>query len=321
MTVSPIARVRSQRVLTLSLFLGLQASMWLLEGMYFVNCHVIAGFLLGYCVSLLGVSLWLRSRPARSGAAVAGFCLSLVPATAYSFAPVAVLMIASIFIATRREGERGLWRHFSVGFVAGVLLAMGWMLLFADFRGYAAFHLIENQIYFAPYTSFSFKHFLLGLVPLPGSYYCAHSFALIVCAASFVTFVISDAWRAAGEVGMAIPIALGFVGMISLCARGDTELTDGAFVIVSLTLLSLALPRAALLFWPHDLINPWRPLLLAVVSVLLSEVVAANAQFATRLLGFPTVDERARRYDLGVSQDSPYPLIRSLVHADEKILV
>ena len=317
---APIEPTRLFRPMALALFLALEASVWLVQGIYFVNYHAIAGFLLASSFAVFVVPLWCGTHVDRRRGFVSGVCLVLVPATAYSFAPAAALIATSVLVASAHRDLRGPCLGFLAGLLAGACGVLAWLLLFGDIIGYVAFHFIENQIYFAPYLNFTFKHFLLGMVPSLLAANRVHTLALLACTAAFVLLLAIDASRKAAR-PMRIPIVIGLIGMVTLCARGATLFQDGTFLTASLALLSLALPCAMLrILPPPSRDRPLTTISVIVIPIFIAELFAADASYATHYGIKLTQEQIARHYDLGISRDPIYRRIRALVRADEKIL-
>src|SRR5262249_28594787 len=92
---SPALPGHMERLWAFALFLGLIANVWLLQGLYLVNYHAIAGFLLVVALALFAVPAWRGVAAGQVRATVAGACCALVVATAYSFGPAIVLLSVS----------------------------------------------------------------------------------------------------------------------------------------------------------------------------------------------------------------------------------
>jgi hypothetical protein len=350
---TPALQGRIERLWAAALFLGLQAAMWLMQAAFLVNYHTVAGFLLVAALSLFIVPAWLRRPLARWRAFAAGACLALVVGTAYSFGPCAVLLSASALWAAPRRN----WAAFLAGWAAGALCAVAWMLRFADFLGYLAFHFAENQFVFSHYVNFSFGFFLRGLVPSfqPGAR--VHALGLLCCAGGFglmlfikgrMFFFEKKNQKTFAHLGTPVdnehpqgrceqsksflllflekeglssfgPILLGYAALLALCARGGTMFQDGSFLISSMALFSIVLPAAFML------VTAPGPLMAVAGTILMGSFIIAAEMLGRHALNSPFGMDRAQmiaepKTNIGLSTAPIYARIRELAPPGEHIL-
>jgi hypothetical protein len=314
---TPALPGRIARLWAAALFLGLIASVWLLQGLYLVNYHAIAGFLLVAALALCVVPAWHGVRVHRARAFAAGACGILVIATAYSFGPAIVLLGASALWAMRPE-RLARWALVAGGAAAG-LCVLAWLLIFGDMIGFLAFHFAENQFVVAHFIPFTFAHFLRSLVPSLRPADLVQTLAVLCCMVSFCLFFIMDLTRPRQH--LVGPILLGFLGMLAQNARGGPGFQNGSFLIGGIGLFSVALPAALLRFTPAP--GPTG----IVAGTLLIGLCVAGAELAGRgAVNSPFGMTRAQMVhapheDVGYSKAPGFDRIRALVPPNEPILV
>ncbi len=316
---TPALPGRIARLWAVSLFFGLSASVWLLQGLYLVNYHAIAGFLLVAALALCVVPAWrgVGVGPARAG--LAGACGTLVIATAYSFGPAIVLLSASAIWALARRGGYAASRAFCAGAAAAGFCVLAWLLLFGDVPGYLAFHFAENQFVFVHFMTFTFANFWHSLVPAWQPWARVQTFAVLCCAVSFFLMLVLD--LAPPRRHLAGPILLGLAGTLALGARGGPLFQNGSFLIAGIGLVSLALPAASMRCPKVP-----RPIGHAAGTLLVGLVIVGTEMTGRHAVSSPVAMTRAEmadvpRVDLGISWAPEFVRIRALVAPDEPILV
>lgn len=299
-----------------TLFLGLTAVFWLVQGLYLVNYHAIAGFLLAASLGLCFVPAWRGTSVSAGRAALAGACAALVAATAYSFALPIALFAASALWAMERQARIA----FMAGTLAGSIAVLIWMIEFADFTGFVVFHFIANQFYYAPYTPFTFGNFLHSLAPDLQPATLVQTMASLFAIAAFLIFGILE-FTAHGRRGqLAGPILIGFLAMMAQNARGGPYFQNGSFLIASIATLSMAIPAAVIL--PADI---KKPVNIAVGTMFAGCLVAAIELAGRHALISPVQMTRAQmasvpQVNIGVSTDPERIRIGALVNPNERIL-
>jgi hypothetical protein len=316
---TPALPVRIARLWAAALFLGLIATVWLLQGLYLVNYHAIAGFLLVAALALCVVPAWRGVPVDRARAFAAGACAILVIATAYSFGPAIVLLGAStLWALTLGPGRPARWA-FVAGGATAALCVLTWLLIFGDLLGFLAFHFAENQFVVAHFIPFTFTHFLHSLVPSLQPQALVQTFAVLCCGLAFCLFLIMDLTRPRQH--QAGPILLGLLGMLAQDARGGPGFQDGSFLIGGIGLFSMALPAVWLRFMPAP-----GPVAISAGTLLMALCVAGAELAGHSAVNSPFGMTRAQMVDaphedVGFSRAPGFERLRALVPPDEPILV
>jgi hypothetical protein len=316
---TPALPDRVARLWAAALFLGLTASVWLLQGLYLVNYHAIAGFLLVAALALCVVPAWRGAAVDRGRAFAAGACAMLVIATAYSFGPAIVLLGASTIWALGMGPSRASRLAVIAGAAAGALGVLAWLLIFGDVTGYLAFHFAENQFFFIHFMEFTFDSFLRTSVPSLQPRALVQAIALICW---LVSFCLLLAMNMVGSSRQLIgPILLGCAGVLTQSARGGIFFQNGSFLIGSIGVLSMALPAAIM-----RCLRVCSPIGLAVGSLLVGLCIVGAELAGRHAVTSPVRITRAQMADvphsnLGRSPDAESARIRALVRPDERMLV
>ena len=309
------------RVAALSLFLGLVSTVWLMQALFMVNYHAMAGFLASTALALTALPLWLGRRVGASRMFLAGACFVLVAATAYSFVPAVVLLSISVVLASPT-------RKATVALLAGGLAAglavLIWLAVFGDIAGYIVFHVLINQFVFSKYIPFGFHWFLSSLLPSMQPIALVHSMALLNWTMALVLMLALNRARPAEARDMLWPIVVGFAGLLALCARGGTLFQDGSFVVCTIVAVAVVVPVA----WGHGHAmqrlmprDAWH----VAGTCLLGGWIAIAELSMRHALASPWEITRAQmilqpRFNLGQTDEPVFAKIRTLTHADERIL-
>jgi hypothetical protein len=237
LALSPALAAWPQRLLAASLFLGLSASLWLVQGFYLVSYYPLSGALAAIGLAGFVVGAWTGARFLAVAAAVAGVAFGLLVFTAYSYGPSALLFALSGGLAAWRSGER---RAVLVMLAAGLLTGLAgllWLLRFGDVVGYLTYHIVFNQTAYAPFIDFTFGHFLRNLLPTSAPLGLVNTLGVVAWLVSCVVFlvVLPRQWLA---------VLLGHLGVVLLNLRGMIGFQNGTFLVASFALLALALPLA-----------------------------------------------------------------------------
>lgn len=312
------------RLWTAAIFVWLITTVWIVQALYMVNYHEVAGCLLAAALAVFLLPSWRQAGCERWRAVCAGACLSLVVCTAYSFLPGAALLVISALWSAHRQSRAQDVRGLFAGGCLGLAAVALWMLRFGDFTGYAALHFAANQFDYARYTSFGFGNFLTGLVPSAKPAMLVHGVALICCALAFAMLLLLDRARARPSRSMAGPIVVGFLGLLALNARGGTLFQDGSFVVSAFA--CFAIGAAALIdrLILAQSIQRRRGVRIVVPAVLLVCLVGAEACMR-RAANTPFSFSRAQLVrvpvvHLGISQDPESRRIRALTAPTDRIL-
>jgi len=315
---TPALPDRIARLWAAALFLGLTASVWILQGLYLVNYHAIGGFLLVAALALFVVPAWFGAPVSRARAGLAGACCTLVIATAYSFGPAIVLLGASALWATALRPASATGRTFIAGAALAAFYVLAWLLVFGDLLGYLAFHFAENQFVFVHFMPFTFANFLRSLVPSWQPWALVQSFAVLCCAVSFCLLLLID--LVPPRKRLAGPILLGLAGVLALDARGSLYFQNGSFLVSSIGVLSMALPAAMIRFMPAP-----GPVGITAGTLLMGLGLAGTELAGRHAVSSPVTATRAEivampRVSIGMLTAPEFVRIRELVRPDEHIL-
>jgi hypothetical protein len=304
------------RLWSCTLFLALIASVWLVQGLNFVSYYPTGGFLVAISLGVLVAPLWCGAASNTRRGFAGGAALALAAATAYSFAPACVLLACSVALAERiNPNARGATRGMFFGIAVSAAALFAWFWAFGDLGGYVAFHLVENQVDFAPYIHFGVGPFLNGLKPSFGPLFRVNTLAVFFgVAALFLLLAVTGR----GLRSMRYSVLLGGLGLLSLLSRGP-YIQDGAFVVASIALFSMTLPLSVDRLIPERLSSHWSmPLLIIGLPVLVAQLMVFPASYAANWSVDPAVFDKT--YDIGVSHDPLYQQIRALDPAGAPIL-
>jgi len=227
---------RTARYQAAMLYLGLLTNVWLVQGLYLVNYHAIAGFFLAASLGLYLIPAWCGAILSPRRGFFAAFCLVMVAFTGYPYAPSAALFWFSAVWAARGQGQ---FRALFAGACAGTALMVSRLLLFGSLSGYVAFHLVENQRDFGAYMHFSFGEVIKVLLPNFAPDARVQTMAALAAfwgTGSLLGWTIKT--RRWTQIG---PILIGALALFLLCARASTYFHDGAFLVASLAWGSLML--------------------------------------------------------------------------------
>jgi len=310
------------RLLAGAMSLGLLASVWLLQGLYLDSYHPIAGAFLIVALAWFVVPAWLGKQTAKWRIAVAGACLALACFSAYSFLPsTLVLALSAIWAVGPNLREM---RLAAVPLMLGAALAalgvLAWLALFGDIVGFLVFHILINQRDYAKYIGFTVSNFLHSFLPSWAPAMLVHDFALICGAVAFMVFLLLVVLRGRSLKNLGA-ILLGACGVALLNARGSTIFQDGAFLMATIGLVSLAVPPL-LLSW-RTASSPWFDL---VAAALVASVITVVELVERHAVATPSGYTRAQMLAVPPESyrpwDTPmYREIRSLTSSSERILV
>ena len=321
---SPISQNRIVRLNGAALYFGLLAAVWLLQALYMVNYHMLAGLLGGAALALLVAPVWVGAKIDTWRAISGGVCLTLMAATAYSFGPAACLLGISTIWAGIRSSNRTLCWNVAAGVVAGILGVIFWLAIFGDIKGYFVFHFLFNQFVFSHYLPLNLQYFLASLIPSIQPASVVHCLALVSWAVACTALLVLDTLRAPGTVRMAGPIILGFAGLLALCARGGTSFQEGSFDVCAIVIVSLAVPSVLAKLGDCQGISSHPSWSLACTCLIGASIAFAEVSMR-RALDSPWNITRAQmvtepRFELGQS-DAPIDVrIRALTKAGDRIL-
>ncbi len=322
MATSPALAGPSARLLAAALFCGLIASVWLVQGLYLFSYYPVSGAFAAMALAWFVVPSWTGRRLPRTAAFAAGLASALLGFQAYSEIPTALLFAAgSCLPAWRTDRKAAAVAHLLGGGVATVVL-LGWLARWGDVVGYFAFHIAFAQTAYMKFLGFGFAGFLGSLALSTRADRLVEDLAILSGAASCLAFLGLAMRRAPARVETMVSIGLVAVGVLLLNARGLTIFQNGAFVMVAMAALALALPMTAEAARPA---TGWLATAAAVICC--AALIVAAELTARRALSSPGAMTRAEimkqpRYLIARRSDDPYfNEIRRLTRPDERILV
>lgn len=229
---SPILQKNSARYLAVGMWLTAMGAQWTLQAFNMDSYWTVGGDLLGGVIALVILPLFLGADIGRWQARCGGASLFLLPLTAYSFAPTAVLLALSV-LAVRRPGSERVIPNLLAGAGGALAVCLIWMVFYGDLEGMIAYHFVANQFYYAPYIDVGLKPLVLSLIP------SLHYDALVQSLATICFYCGSILLFAASRHRLAVMLLLGAILMTQV--RGAIGFQDGAFVMGALTLCILML--------------------------------------------------------------------------------
>jgi len=244
--LSPIFKSTAPRVWAGGLYLLALSSVWTSLWMHMVLYQSISGFLAVILLSQLVVPIFFSQRTKSAGLVISGVCAALICFSAYSFAPVTVLLFISCVVValpslTKTEILR-CSKLVALGVLAGVGAVLFWLWRFGDMEGYVVYHIYSMQKFYAPFINYSPWLFLKNITFSFAPEAIVHSLALISLAASLNIFLTqrSRAASSGGLISRVSAIALIAIAVLMINPRADFWFPDSPFVITSLALLSIA---------------------------------------------------------------------------------
>ena len=235
---SPSLNGTMPRIWAVTVLAGLMATVWLHQGLFMVSFYPVAGALAGISLSSIVLPASLNITPSRGHGLIAGFALAMLVATAYSFAPT-VLLFTVVVIWNSYTSKH--WRSlawFLSGEIVGFACAVLYLYEFADFRGYFAFHLAENQFIYANYIHFSAHSFIqsLELSAVPDD----NVQSLAVCCLAGSMAILGGLAVLRKQLSR-LPSLFGILlGSLALNARGATGFQNGTFVYAVIVLAAIS---------------------------------------------------------------------------------
>lgn len=233
-SITPALSDRRHRLLASLIFLGSLASYWLMDAFYMVSFYPVAGLITVGLLALFAVPTWFNKAPHPSLCALAGGCFVLVLACAYAYGPGMVLIVGSAFWLLAAQRNYSAIRAFTGGAALTTLLLGVWFLKYSDFGSYVVFHILFNQIAYAPFINFGPKTFLASFVPSFHGEAFYPTLAHLLLAGSLALLFYRRPAR------NRIAILIGFAGVILLNARAATGFKDGQSLIIAFALTGMA---------------------------------------------------------------------------------
>jgi hypothetical protein len=244
---SPALRGAWERMMAVSLFLGLITSVWLVQALFMVDYQPIAGLLMLIGLAQFTVPAWSGARVGAASMITAGFCFALTWFDAFSYGPAAfVFVLSGVWAWSRHSPVRAL-AYLAAGLTAGAACMLVWMAIYADFRGYVVFHTIFGLKFYGPYLKFGARQMFTVLQPRLAPWAVVQTMGLVAFLAWLILTLLPQWFAGAKGWRLVLPTFLGVLGIILCNPRGSTIFQNGAFIVVAFGLASLAfaqLPRA-----------------------------------------------------------------------------
>ncbi len=314
---SPALTSPRARIWAMSLFCTLLAGIWLRQGFYQFSFYPLAGALASIVLSGLVLPACQGGSPSPGRALPAGLALVCLVANAYSFAPSAVLLALAGSSTAAVAGRRGARMALGTGILLGLIGFGAYMRIFADLRGYLAFHVAENQFVYSHYIGASLGQFWLSLVPSPDRLERVQDIALCCMAAGLAGQLALAARHAEDRARRSWVIAATFAGIVLLNGRGSITFQDGTFVYAAITAFSITSANVLALLARRA----------RIAGTLGTVLVAGAALLATRQAPYlpqgMTAWEIAKtpKWPIGSPSDAPlFRLIRRITRPEQRIL-
>ncbi|WP_415527641.1 hypothetical protein [Gluconobacter sp.] len=228
--LSPALRKWSSRWLAVGVWLAAMAAQWTVQAFNMDSYWTVGGDLLTVVMALLILPVLLEDDVGRWQACCGGACIALLPLTAYSFAPTAILLGLAI-VTVRRSGYRNSLFQALAGAGAALGACLFWMLFYGDLGGMIAYHFVANQFYYSRYIGVGLRPLFQSLIPSFRPDTIIQSLAVICFGCgSFLLFAMS-------RHRLSVLLLAGALLMTQV--RGAFGFQDGTFVMGAMTLCVL----------------------------------------------------------------------------------
>ena len=311
-----------------AIFLGLISAPWLVQSLDMVNYHILGGLLNTIVLSGLVVPAWLGGPIPKTRALLSGFCLALLCAAAYSLAPTALLLVAStgcaLWPVSSHANLKQVLANVAIGFAAGFLAILLWLLCFGDIIGYLVFHIISNQVNYARYSAFGWDIALRSLVPssAPNALVQSSATTFFFLGLGLLTFLRRGAFWTQPVTRL---LSLLFLAAAVLMTnfRGAFGFQDGTFLVACIAMVALALPNALA---PPDAAamsarDTWIGSCLIGLVLCVSETVDRGAVTSPDSVTREQFIHRQNTYLATDDQNPIFRRIRSILEPGERLLV
>jgi hypothetical protein len=325
---SPALTSGLTRLWAAAFYFGALASVWILQGLYLVSYHTVAGALVVGGLGLFVIPAWFGRTNSWICTFACGFCFSTASLTAYSYAPAVTVMAVSgwlpSFLQVKEQQSLGPSRTAGallIGGLCSALIVLVWLAVYGDILGFFVYHFIVNQLYFAPYINFTFEHFFWSFFPAPSALTAVHLIAVVCFFCALIAYLCLALVFRFYQLRLCVPALLGFVGIALLNARGMVIFQDGTFLMASFATFALVIANAlSCLSFGSSRLRPCSAAVFLGVALLIMELADRHA------LASPGGYTRAQivtapRYHYGIKESPLFDEIRHLVKQDERILV
>ena len=308
-----------------AVYLSILAAVWNMDGLNIFSYHSMNGFLIVVFIAQYVFPLIRAEQPTRAGLLMSGAAATLACFSAFSNGPGLILLglsaLPGIFILHGFKGALSISKWFAVGAIAVAFAVLGWMLVFADLKGYFVYHIYFNQDVYAKVIGFSLFDFLKNIQFSFLQIEIVHSFATFLMACwvyIYFTYTKHKSGVAAGFVGCISIVAL-VTGVLLTNPRGYAYFVDAGFVVTNAALFSLF--SAVVVELTPSMGRVWgfiRSATLPIVSVLLAYQVAAYAVTFNRV---PQGDFQKYVGTMKPGTEPVYEFVRSITKLENDLLV
>ncbi len=235
---SPALTSCIDRLFAISLFLGPCASLWLVQSLYLVSYYPVGGVLAALGLGTFVVAAWVNGEALTWAAVPGGIAFGLLVLTAYTYDPSVAIFALSGGLAAWRQGRRQALLVFVIAGLATGLLGLVWLACFSGIVDYLTFHIVFNQVAYAPPLHALLASFCSSLLPSFTPKGIVNTLSLFVLLVSLLLFLVFVAPR------QKLPVILGHFGVLLLNIRGARSFQNGTFVVAVIGVFALALPLA-----------------------------------------------------------------------------
>lgn len=226
-----------QCILATALWFFSIASVWTVQGLYLNSYWTLGGALTTIALVTIIFPILYQSSIKKIYAFIGGVAIGLLPATAYTFSLVSVIFyIVILYISIFKNRNYLFVLYLSlIGCCLANLLVFGWLLVYGDIKGMIIYHFFVNQFYYIHYSPFIMKYFLESFIPTLKPDYFVHDLAIYSFFIGGIIVFLSSKYK--------VSVFLILLAILTLQLRGDGLFHDGAFLIVSFGMFSLAFIR------------------------------------------------------------------------------
>lgn len=314
---SPAIKTAQGRVLAAVVFLWVLSAFWVLQSLHMLMYQSIGGFLLVIAFSQLVAPALLGRSLHPLGIFVSVFMLVMACFSAYAFGPAAVLMAISavLGLSASRANLRDHAKPFMLGVFVATILAMGWLFVFADLRGYFIYHFYFNQYVYIHHSGASFQAVLDSLRFSLSGDRLVHTMAVLfffIWAFAITILVIrKPMWRERASLRIAgLLLFLAAAPLIN--PRGGTGFQGATFVIFNIGAIAL---------FAGVLYDAWSRVATLVMVGLILMLSEAAAHYSV------SSPHGVARKDFGINLAQPKPIeqgahgfLRAVTHEQDPIV-
>ena len=313
--LSPVLSDLRQRAWAVTVFFGIGASVWIVQGFYLLEYYLLSGALLTVCLASFAVPRWKGIEVSRMGAGLSGASTTLALFASHAWLPTA----AALFVSATLNPWTKTSRRATATFVASAALTgvtfLLWLSRHGSLRGYVVFHIIfAHTVYLQAIgpvnPELTFSHFAASLVPTLSPEKIVQDLGIFALLSAIIAGVgLYQCW----------PLAIGVLGILATDARGDVGFQNGTFVVLSIALFALTIPQRSKLI-SETTVGSIAATCVCVSVIAIAELAARRAISSPNGLSRAMIihDQPAR---IAMRSGAPeYSFIRTIVKPDERLL-